>query len=218
VQATVPGDTPDTKNIHHRRSLQMKRFRNACLAVAGAVVLGLTSTAATARSPVPGKPAEQDIVSFALGVNAASGEFDLLLGAATCPYFDGAVVRLLQGDAKLTLFAPTDRAFRALLGRAQPAAGAPEPRNEKFPCEAFAAADLFNVLAYHVADGRRFSNSVFNRNGQKMLEMLNGQYVVTNPDVTLTDNQGRSIGIVAPLFDLNASNGVVHVIDAVLLP
>jgi len=77
---------------------------------------------------------------------------------------------------------------------------------------------LGNVLSYHVTDGRRFSNSVFNRNSTKMLEMLNGQYVVTNPNLTLTDNAGQTIGVVAPLVNINASNGVIHVIDKVLLP
>ena len=77
---------------------------------------------------------------------------------------------------------------------------------------------LGNVLSYHVTDGRRFSNSVFNRNSTKMLEMLNGQYVVTNPNLTLSDNAGQTIGVVAPLVNINASNGVIHVIDKVLLP
>jgi uncharacterized surface protein with fasciclin (FAS1) repeats len=59
---------------------------------------------------------------------------------------------------------------------------------------------------------------VFNKNNPKMIEMLNGGYVVANPDLTLTDYAGQSVGIVAPLFDINAKNGVVHVINTVLLP
>jgi hypothetical protein len=58
---------------------------------------------------------------------------------------------------------------------------------------------------------------VFNRNSTKMLEMLNGQYVVTNPNLTLSDNAGQTIGV-GPLVNINASNGVIHVIDTVLLP
>ena len=48
--------------------------------------------------------------------------------------------------------------------------------------------------------------------------MLNGQYVVTNPNLTLSDNAGQTVGVVAPLVNINASNGVIHVIDKVLLP
>ena len=77
---------------------------------------------------------------------------------------------------------------------------------------------LFNVLAYHVTEGRRFSNSVFNRNSTKMVEMLNGQYIVTNPDLTINDIAGQSVGVVPSLVNINASNGVIHVIGTVLLP
>ena len=57
-----------------------------------------------------------------------------------------------------------------------------------FPCDAVPAETLTSILAYHVTDGRRFSNSVFNKNAPKMVEMLNGQYIVTNPDLTITGN------------------------------
>ena len=75
-------------------------------------------------------------------------------------------------------------------------------------------ATLFNVLAYHVTDGRRFSNSVFNKRSTKMIEMLNDQYIVTSPSLTIND----TVKPVLPLINLNASNGVIHVIDTVLLP
>jgi uncharacterized surface protein with fasciclin (FAS1) repeats len=77
---------------------------------------------------------------------------------------------------------------------------------------------LLNILTYHVTEGRRFSNSVFNRNAVKSVEMLNGGFIVTNPNLTINDNAGQTIGVVAPLVNINASNGVIHVIDTVLLP
>lgn len=170
---------------------------------------------AEARGPhglVPGQPGDSNIVEIALAVNADSGEFSYLLAAATCEYFEGAVVELLGGDDNYTLFAPTDAAFAALQG----ALGITEPSPEA-TC-ALPSETLFDVLAYHVTEGRRFSNSVFNRNAVKMVEMLNGQYVITNPDLTLNDIAGQSVGVVAPLVNINASNGVIHVIDTVLLP
>lgn len=58
--------------------------------------------------------------------------------------------------------------------------------------------DLLGILAYHVTDGRRFSNSVFNRNNSKMIEMLAGGYIYTSPDLSLSDNQGQEVGLVLP--------------------
>jgi len=171
------------------------------------------------QSPVPGKPGDATIVQTATAVNAQNGEFDYLLAAATCDYFNGAIVDLLNGTDVYTLFAPTDAAFEALipslvnLGLLPP--GTPvEPASL---CELDAGV-LFNVLAYHVTDGRHFSNSVFNRKNTKMIEMLNGQYIVTNPNLTISDNAGQTVGVVKPFVNVNASNGVVHVIDKVLLP
>jgi transforming growth factor-beta-induced protein len=165
-----------------------------------------------AKSPVPGKPGTQNIVEIAASVNAQTGEFDYLLAAATCEYFDGAIVELLTGSDKLTLFAPTDAAFEALqrkLGVATPAPAV--------TCS-LPQATVFNILAYHVTEGRRFSNSVFNKRSTKLVEMLNGQYIVTNPNLSINDNAGKTIRPVLPLVNINASNGVIHVIDGVLEP
>lgn len=69
-----------------------------------------------------------------------------------------------------------------------------------------------------VTDGRRISNSVFNKRSVKMVEMLNGQYIVTNPNPTINDIAGQTITSVLPLVNINASNGVIYVIDTVLSP
>ena len=62
-------------------------------------------------------------------------------------------------------------------------------------------------------------------NNSKAIEMLNGGYVWANPNLSLTDNDSLGLGspdakivVVPPSFNINASNGVVHVIDTVLLP
>jgi transforming growth factor-beta-induced protein len=165
-----------------------------------------------AKSPVPGKPGTQNIVEIAASVNAKTGEFDYLLAAAQCEYFDGAIVELLTGTDKLTLFAPTDAAFEALQRKLGVTTPAPE-----VTCT-LPQATVFNILAYHVTDGRRFSNSVFNKRSVKMVEMLNGQYIVTNPNLTINDNEGKTINPVSGKININASNGVIHVIDAVLEP
>lgn len=178
------------------------------------LAVGLAAASVTGVADAKGKPGGNDlapggnIVEVAVAANGALGIFNTVLAAATCDYFDGAIVELLAGPDKVTLFAPTDGAF-AKLGL-----------DATNVCDAFAGdpSALAGILAYHVVDGRRFSNSVFNRNNQKSIEMLTGDVVTSNPDLTLTDGAGRTVGIVAPYFDINASNGVVHVIDTVLLP
>ena len=196
----------------------MKGLRIAAAATATAAALSLAGVA-SAKSPVPGAPGDQNIVEIAASVNASTGQFSYLLGAVGC-LTDGQgnnpVVALLTGSDKYTLFAPTDDAFKALQRALGVEAGSEAP---EVTCT-LGDATVLEVLAYHVTDGRHFSNSVFNRNNTKMIEMLNGQYVVSNPDATLDDVAGQSVGVVLQpgLFNINASNGVIHVVDTVLLP
>jgi transforming growth factor-beta-induced protein len=181
------------------------------VAAAASLAFGFAQTV-QANSAFPGMPGTRNIVEIAAAVNAQTGEFDYLLAATTCDYFDGAIVELLTGSDKLTLFAPTDAAFEALQRKLGVSTPAPA-----ITCS-LPQATVFNILAYHVTDGRRFSNSVFNQRSTKMIEMLNGQYIVTNPDLSINDNTGNSIKPVLPLININASNGVIHVIDGVLEP
>jgi uncharacterized surface protein with fasciclin (FAS1) repeats len=192
----------------------MKAIRVASVVAAGAVAMGFANVAAATG---PGKPGSQTIVEIALGANAG-GQFEYLVGAATCKFFGTAVTDLLSSK-EYTLFAPTDAAFRKLLKLPQPPANGDEPKGEKFPCAAFEKDPqaLLGILTYHVTEGRRFSNSVFNKNSTKMIEMLGGRYVVSNPNLTLSDNKAQTVAVVAP-FNVNASNGVIHAIDTVLLP
>ncbi len=188
-----------------------------------AAAVGLAVTAlggnAEAKSPVQGKPGDRNIVEIAVETRDTLGEFDYLLAAVGClTDADGnnPVVDLLTGEDKYTLFAPTDQAFENLQSALGIAAPAPE-----LTCavdDLFGEGTLLAVLAYHVTDGRRFSNSVFNKNNPKMIEMLTGDYIVTSPDFTIADGAGQTAAPVLPLVNINASNGVIHVIDTVILP
>jgi uncharacterized surface protein with fasciclin (FAS1) repeats len=167
------------------------------LIAAAAAITGLTLAVAPTVDARPGKPGDANIVEIAV----ANGSFTTLIAAASCT---PGIVDALTGDDKLTVFAPTDGAFAGL------------GLNAGNVCDVFDTATLGEILTYHVTDGRRFSNSVFNRNNSKSISMLNGGTVVSNPGLTLTDQLDRTINIVAA--NINASNGVIHVIDNVLLP
>jgi uncharacterized surface protein with fasciclin (FAS1) repeats len=202
-------------------------FSKSILAVA-ALSLTLVSAAALAAPGKPGKPGKPginpvapggNIVEVALAANGLFGEFDYLLGAVNCltdEEGNNPVLNLLTGSDKYTLFAPTDAAFEALQG----ALGieTPDPSATCAVDSIFGEGTLFTILAYHVTDGRRFSNSVFNSKNSKEIEMLAGGYITSTPSLSLIDGVPQVISPVPTLIDINASNGVIHVIDTVMLP
>lgn len=59
---------------------------------------------------------------------------------------------------------------------------------------------------------------MFYKRSVKMVEMMNGQYIVTNLNLTINDIAGQTITPVLPFVNINASNGVIHVTDTVLSP
>ena len=208
--------------------------KSSNLLAAAAASLALMSSAAAVAGP--GKPGINDILEggniaeIALAANGALDEFNLLLEAVLCfgPLENNPVVDLLSSPDKITLFAPTDAAFLNLVGRWNEAYPHDDPITG--PCD-LAPEPLLSVLLYHVVDGRRFSNSVFNGNNAKSIETLLGAEIVSFVDSEvpmLHDVDGQTISIVlsVPLdpegelktYDINASNGVIHVIDTVLLP
>jgi len=88
----------------------MKGIRLAAIAASATAALAF-GPAAQAKSPVPGKPGDSNIVEIAAAVNGDSGEFSYLLGAVGCltdAQGNNPVVDLLSGKRKVTLFAPTD--------------------------------------------------------------------------------------------------------------
>lgn len=123
-------------------------------------------------------------------IAAASDDFDILVAAAQ----EAGLVGALSGGRQLTVFAPTDEAFGEL-GITEQNVGDVE--------------GLANTLLYHVTGGRRYAKSVVKA---PTLDMLNGDQV----DVNGTNLNGDQASIAAT--DIEASNGVVHVIDGVLLP
>ena len=127
---------------------------------------------------------------------AEAGQFNTLLAAAKA----AGLVEALQGEGPITVFAPTDEAFAKL------PAGTVEhllkPENK---------AQLAAVLTYHVVPGKLKAKHVLKADA---LDTLNGQRL----DVSLEDKAAYIDGAQIIATDIKASNGVIHVIDAVVVP
>jgi len=137
------------------------------------------------------KPGNLTIVDI---VQQNDGEFDVLEAAV----IRAGLVHALSGPTQYTVFAPTDLAFTTTLGVANEAAAIAAVKS--LPVET-----LTDILLFHVTEGRRNSRSVL---AAPSYHMLNG--------ATLTRTQLAAAGLAAT--DISASNGIVHVIKAVLLP
>jgi transforming growth factor-beta-induced protein len=159
-------------------------------------VLALGSISAAAKPAAKG----DSIVDVALAANAQSGEFSILIAALQAA--DPNVIRTLDGVGRFTVFAPTDAAFAALLAELGVTA------DELLANEALVSS----VLLYHVVRGNRDSADVLESN---RIRTMNGGFLFQSGGV-LTDANGRTANIVAT--DIEASNGVIHVIDRVVLP
>jgi uncharacterized surface protein with fasciclin (FAS1) repeats len=134
------------------------------------------------------------VVDVALAVNAESGEFSTLIAAVLA----AGLADELSANGQRTVFAPTDAAFAALgldadnIGELQVAA-------------------LQNILLYHVAPGRRYAESVV---VSSRMRMANGGFT----SIRLEAGEAYINGSKIVGTDVEATNGIIHVIDAVLLP
>ena len=152
-----------------------------------------------AGAPATARPSEnKNIVQTA----QAAGNFKTLTKLVT----KAGLAATLSQPGPYTVFAPTDAAFQATLGvDASTVCTIPQDL-------------LTTVLLYHVTEGRRFSNSVVPKGPQpKTIETLAQIPFQVEGDLDIIDgNDTTEPSIVAA--NLNASNGVIHVIDEVLLP
>lgn len=134
---------------------------------------------------------EQDIVAIAAG----SEDFTILTAALET----AGLTEALQGEGPFTVFAPTDAAFENLLAALSISAE-----------DLLAQPQLADVLLYHVVAGLVMSGDL--QNGMTA-ETLGGQMI------TVDISEGVKINTSAVITaDIKASNGVIHVIDTVLIP
>lgn len=122
------------------------------------------------------------------------------------------LVNTLKGEGPFTIFAPTNAAFDALPKGTLASLLKPEAKSK-----------LSDILTYHVVAGNFKAADVIaaikNGGGKFIINTLNGGSLTASlkeKNVILTDANGNVATITAT--DLKASNGVIHVIDSVVLP
>lgn len=152
--------------------------------------LALTTAAALA-TPVLAGGHSKDIVDTAV----EAGSFNTLVAAVEA----AGLVETLKGEGPFTVFAPTDDAFAALPAGTVEDLLKPENKDQ-----------LTAVLTYHVVPGKVMSTDLSNN---MMATTVQGG------DVTIMTEGGVMVdGANVVQADIEASNGVIHVIDAVILP
>ena len=189
----------------------MKKSRTSLSFVGGLVAVALlatacgddkstseTTVAATEASSVPATDAmaEMDIVDTAV----AAGSFTILAEALTA----AGLIDALKAEGPFTVFAPTDDAFVAALE----ALGLTKE-------ELFADTELLTaVLTYHVVAGKVLAADAIALDGQSAATLNGAEIAISVVDGSVKLN-GETTVVTA---DIMASNGVIHVIDKVLLP
>ncbi|MCA0436813.1 MAG: fasciclin domain-containing protein [Actinobacteria bacterium] len=165
-----------------------------------------TSAATTTSATTPamttttamGTAAAKDIVDTAVG----AGDFKTLATALTA----AGLVDTLKGPGPFTVFAPTDAAFAKL------------PAGTLDTLLKDPKGDLSAILTYHVVPGKVMAADVVKLNGQTV-KTVQGTPLTVHVDgakVSLKDATGKTVNVVKT--DIAASNGVIHVLDGVLLP
>ena len=151
-------------------------------------------TATAEATPTPSPTEEAMGADNIVNVFEADGNFTILLAALSATGLD----ETLTGEGPFTIFAPTDAAFAAL----------PEGTLDSLLADPDA---LTNVLLYHVAPGAVMSSDL--TDGQSIGTVQGSPVTIGVSDGAYTVNDANIVGP-----DMVASNGIIHAIDAVLLP
>jgi uncharacterized surface protein with fasciclin (FAS1) repeats len=162
-----------------------------------------TTPTKAAAPATPSKAATPDAMAKDIVDTAvAAGSFKTLATALTA----AGLVDTLKGPGPFTVFAPTDDAF-AKLPAATLTALLADPKVKLAP-----------ILTYHVVSGKVMAADVVTMDGKKVKTVNGAELTIKVMDgkVSLTDATGASVNVVKT--DVTASNGVIHVIDGVLLP
>lgn len=150
--------------------------------------------ALSVKAQVPGETAKRaNIVETAVG----AGQFKTLAAALEA----AGLIDALTGEGPFTVFAPTDEAFAKLPAGTIESLLKPENKEK-----------LKSILLYHVVPGNVSAKQVMKLNG-RMVKTLHGGSIKVSTMHGVTVDDAR-----VTKTDIDASNGVIHVIDTVLLP
>ena len=150
------------------------------------------TTPPVSAEKAPETPAPKNVVDIAM----ASADHSTLVAAVKAAGLD----TVLSGNGPFTIFAPTNAAFSKLPAGTVEGLLKPEKK-----------ADLTAILTYHVVAGNMKAADL--KDGM-MLKTVNGKEL----KVTIKDGKVMINGANVTAADLTGSNGVIHVIDGVLLP
>ncbi|CAN5143883.1 fasciclin domain-containing protein [soil metagenome] len=190
----------------------MKILRTLMLASAAVTMLGAASLA----TAVPGLAQMTKMVGGAemfstknIIENAVHSKDHTTLVAAVKA---GGLVKTLEGKGPFTVFAPTNEAFAKL--PAGTVDSLLEKKNKK---------KLVKILTYHVVAANAMSDDimkmVMDDGGAHKVKTVSGDWLTIKADggtITVTDEMGQVANVT--IADVAQSNGVIHVIDTVLLP
>lgn len=158
-----------------------------------------TTTEETDAAAAEGEDVEgEDVVDTAV----SAGSFTTLVTAVQA----AGLEETLRGEGPFTVFAPTDEAFETL----------PEGTLDELLADP--EGDLSEILQYHVVAGEVFAADVLEMDGETVETVQGGTFTieVDGEQVVLLDTAGNRINVVDT--DVEASNGVIHVLDGVLSP
>ncbi len=152
----------------------------------------LTLAVVLGASAIAGAEEKKDIVDTAVG----AGSFKTLVAAVTA----ADLVETLKGKGPFTVFAPTDEAFAKLPEGTVESLLKPENKKK-----------LVAVLTYHVVPGKLMAKDVVKLTEAKTVQGSSVKIAVKEGKVSVD-------GANVVKTDIETSNGVIHVIDAVILP
>ncbi len=153
--------------------------------------LALTAAASMLASTAFAESHSKDIVDTAI----EAGSFETLVAAVQA----AGLVETLKGEGPFTVFAPTDAAFAALPEGTVENLLLPENKDQ-----------LVSILTYHVVPGKVMSTDLMD---DMEAETVQGSTVTIDLDTGVMVE-----GATVTTADIEASNGVIHVIDTVMLP
>ncbi len=172
----------------------MKKFGIGFLTIIAAAFIFMSSTSVSAQYSKDKKMKKKaDIVETAV----SAGQFTTLAKALTA----AGLVDTLKGDGPFTVFAPTDAAFAKLPAGTLESLLKPENKDK-----------LKAILLYHVVSGKVPAKKVVKLNGKTAETVQGGTVKIDTTDGVMVNNAT----VTTP--DVMASNGVIHVIDTVLIP